>query len=200
MICNLVYILHTTWADVSGLLQWVLRMLTDHPEWADKLRLALPGTGSDGDSELPLSKRIVMETLRLEQSEYLYRVTTRRVEHRGVVIPKGWLVRLCTRESHQDATVFEHPDVFNPDRFLSRTFTRREYAPFGVGLRHGCLGEHLTKTVARIFAEPLVLGYRWQTVADGPAEHSAWRHWRPASAWRVVLTPRSGGASAPRRA
>ena len=197
MIGNLVYMMHTTWADVSGLLQWVFRMLTDHPEWADRLRLTSPATGSD--DELPLSTRVVMETLRLEQSEYLYRETTRRIEHRGVVIPKGWLVRLCTRESHRDPTVFEHPDVFDPDRFVSRAFTRREYAPFGAGLRHACLGEHLTRTVASLFAEELARGYQWRTVADGPPEHSAWRHWRPASAWRIVLTPRGGGASAPQR-
>ena len=64
------------------------------------------------------STRIVMETLRLEQSEYLYRETTRDIEHKGVVIPRGWLVRLCVRESHQDPAIFANPDVFDPDRFL----------------------------------------------------------------------------------
>ena len=193
MIGNLVYMMHTTWADVSGLLQWVLRMLTDHPEWADRLRLS--PSRADAEGVLPLSTRIVMETLRLEQSEYLYRETTRDIEHKGVVIPRGWLVRLCVRESHQDPAVFANPDIFDPDRFLSRTFTRREYAPFGAGLRHACLGEHLTRTVASLFAEELAGGYRWQTVADGPPEHSAWRHWRPASAWRIVMTPEGAGVA-----
>ena len=131
-----------------------------------------------------------METLRLEQSEYLYRETTRDIEHKGIVIPSGWLVRLCIRESYQDIRpVFANPGVFDPDWFLSRSFTRREYAPFGAGLRHACVGEHLTRTVAGLFAEELACGYRWRTVADGPPEHSAWRHWRPSSAWRIVVTP-----------
>jgi cytochrome P450 len=192
MIGNLVYVMHTTWADVSGLLQWVLRMLTDHPGWADRLRLSPATAGAGGDGTPPLATRIVMETLRLEQSEYLYRETTRDIEHKGVVIPSGWLVRLCIRESHLDPTVFANPGMFDPDRFLSRSFTRREYAPFGAGLRHACVGEHLTRTVAGLFAEELVRGYRWRTVADGPPEHSAWRHWRPSSAWRIVMTPDGG--------
>jgi len=187
MIGNLVYMLHTTWADVSGLLQWVTRLLTDHGEWADRLRQAR-GTGDNGSASL--STRVVMETLRLEQSEYLYRVATADIDHNGFRVPKGWLVRLCVRESHQDPTVFEEPAVFNPDRFLHRTFTRREYAPFGAGLRHACLGEQLTRTVASIFVEELARGYVWHTVTDGPPEHSAWRHWRPSSGWRIALTAR----------
>ena len=191
---NLAYILHTTWADVSGLLQWIARMLTDHGQWADRLRLPAHADSAHEGGALSLSTRVVMETLRLEQSEYLYRATTSDVSHGGMVIPKGWLVRLCVRESHQDPAVFEHAQTFDPDRFLHRSFARREYAPFGAGLRHACLGEELTKTVGGIFAEELARGYHWQSVADGPAEHSAWRHWRPSSAWRIVLTPRGGSA------
>jgi cytochrome P450 len=133
-----------------------------------------------------LSTRIVMETLRLEQSEQLYRVTTRQIQHGHFVIPKGWLVRLCVRESHQDPSVFERPDVFDPDRFLHHTFTRREYSVFGGTLRHACLGEGLTTMVGRIFVEE-VCGMSWETTADGEYEYGPWRHWRPSSAWRVRL-------------
>ncbi|MBK9241185.1 MAG: cytochrome P450 [Acidobacteria bacterium] len=155
---NLAYILHTTWADVSGLLQWIARMLTDHGQWADRLRLPAHADSAHEGGALSLSTRVVMETLRLEQSEYLYRATTSDVSHGGMVIPKGWLVRLCVRESHQDPAVFEHAQTFDPDRFLHRSFARREYAPFGAGLRHACLGEELTKTVGGIFAEELARG------------------------------------------
>jgi cytochrome P450 len=183
VLLNVVYMAHTTWSDVSGLLQWLFRMLTDHPEWAGRLRSDDP----DGSS---LSTRIVMETLRLEQSEHLYRVAKREIEHDGFVIPRGWLVRLCVRESHQDPGVFENPRSFDPDRFLSRSYTRREYSPFGAGGRYACLGEGLTKAVGHLFVEELARGYEWRTVSDGPYEYSAWRHWRPASTWRVLVTPR----------
>lgn len=182
---NLVYMGHTTWADVSGLLVWIFRMLTEHAAWADRLRAG----GSDANAgDPPLATRIVMETLRLEQSEHLYRVATRDLASGDTIIPHGWLVRLCVRESHQDPRVFADPATFDPDRFRDRTYSLREYSPFGGGLRHACVGEGLTTHVAAIFAETLATGFRWSTVADGPYEYSAWRHWRPGSAWRVNVT------------
>ena len=187
LVGNLVYLSHTTWADVSGLLVWVFRMLTDHDTWAERLRATARETGADAVT--PLATRVVMETLRLEQSEHLYRVAERDLSYGDAVIPRGWLVRLCVRESHQNPEVFERPRDFDPDRFLDRTYSLREYSPFGGGLRHACLGEGLTLQVAAIFAEELATRFRWRTVADGPPEYSAWRHWRPSSAWRVHLTP-----------
>jgi cytochrome P450 len=37
-----------------------------------------------------LARRIVRETLRLEQSEYLMRQARRTIHWRGFVIPRGW--------------------------------------------------------------------------------------------------------------
>jgi len=183
---NLIYLLHTSWADVSGLLVWLWRMMTEHAQWAERVRKGDHQRGmAEGVQSLPT--RIVMETLRLEQSEQLYRVTTRQIEHGNLVIPEGWLVRLCVREGHQDPSVFEHPEVFDPDRFLHHTFTRREYSVFGGTLRHACLGEGLTTMVGRIFVEELCGTVSWETTADGEYEYGPWRHWRPSSAWRVRL-------------
>jgi cytochrome P450 len=181
---NLIYLLHTSWADVSGLLVWLWRMMTEHAQWAERVRNGDRQRGGD-EAVLSLPTRIVMETLRLEQSEQLYRVTTRQIEHAHFVIPEGWLVRLCVRESHQDPSVFERPEVFDPDRFLQHTFTRREYSVFGGTLRHACLGEGLTTMVGRIFVEELCGSVSWETTADGEYEYGPWRHWRPSSAWRV---------------
>ena len=94
---NLIYIMQVTWGDVTGLLLWVLKMLTDHPEWRSRL-------AQDGSREL--ATRIVQETLRLEQSESRYRRATADLELDGFRIPRNWLVRMCVRESHQDAGTF----------------------------------------------------------------------------------------------
>ena len=185
---NLIYLMHFSWGDVSGLLQWIFRMLTEHQEWAERLRATRASNGSEESDATSLSTRVVMETLRLEQMEHLYRVANQTIKHDGVVIPEGWLVRVCVRESHRDPAVFEDPEKFDPDRFLRRSYQRREYAPFGAGLRRACLGEGLSRHVGRIFAEELARGYRWRTVADGAYEYGVWRHWRPSSDWRVMLT------------
>jgi cytochrome P450 len=185
---NLAYMCHTTWGDISGLLTWLFRMLVDNPQWADRLRDAQQ-SGAPGEAAA-LAGLIVQETLRLEQSEHLYRVARRDIaDEDGTVVPKGWLIRVCVRESHRDPSVFDAAETFDPERFERRTFTRREYSPFGAGGRTACIGEGLTRALAAVFAEEVVRGRRWRTVVDAPPEYGPWRHWRPSSAWRVAVTP-----------
>ncbi|MEQ1909260.1 MAG: cytochrome P450, partial [Vicinamibacterales bacterium] len=177
---NLIYIMHITWGDVTGLLLWVFRMLTDHPESRERLAR---------ERSRQLATGIVLETLRLEQSESRYRRTLSDLELDGFRIPKGWLVRMCIRESHRDEKVFPNPFVFDPDRFAGRPFKRGEYAPFGA-FRLACIGEDLTKAVAGIFALELASGFTWQMVEDGPAQVSSWVHNAPNPRLSVRMTSR----------
>ena len=187
IITNLIYMMHTTWSDMSGLLVWLLRMMTEHETWTARLRDCAAANSHDGAS---LYARFVMETLRFEQSEHLYRVAAKEIRHNDVVIPSGWLVRVCLRESHQDPAVFDDPARFNPDRFLHRVYSRQEYAPFGGGQKYACLGEGLAALVGRTVVEELSRGFTWRTMTDGPHEYSAWRHWRPSSNWRILVASR----------
>ena len=61
----------------------------------------------------------VMETLRLEQSEFLYRRVVAPIDIDGRTIPAGWILRLCVNEAHRDPAVFPDPDRFDPRRFLA---------------------------------------------------------------------------------
>jgi cytochrome P450 len=166
---NLIFIMQVTWGDVTGLLLWVFKMLSDHPEWRERLAQ---------DRSPELATRIVQETLRLEQSESRYRRATADLEIDGFRIPKGWLVRMCIRESHQDESIFPNATRFDPDRFLGRPHTRGQYSPFGA-FRLACIGEDVTKRVAALFAIALVSGYDWQVVRDGPAQITRWVHNAP---------------------
>jgi cytochrome P450 len=178
---NLIYIMQVTWGDVTGLLLWVFKMLSDHPQWRERLAR---------EPSRELATRIVQETLRLEQSESRYRRAVADLELDGFRIPKNWLVRMCIRESHQDESVFPNATVFDPDRFLGRPHTRGQYAPFGA-FRLACIGEDLTKTVAAIYAIELVSGFDWRVVTDGPAEISSWAHNAPSRRLSVQMTPRA---------
>ncbi|MBK6805586.1 MAG: cytochrome P450 [Betaproteobacteria bacterium] len=82
-----------------------------------------------------------METLRLEQSEFLYRRVAKPFEVDGYTVPAGWILRLCVNEAHRDPAVFEDPDRFDPG-LRDRAWSRNEYSPFG-GHTHGCMGAHL---------------------------------------------------------
>lgn len=177
---NLIYIMQITWGDVTGLLLWVLKMLSDHPEW--RARLAREGSRD-------LATRVVLETLRLEQSESRYRRALADIELDGFRIPKGWLVRMCIRESHRDAAVFENPLAFDPDRFAARSYTRAQYAPFGA-FRLACIGESITSAAAARFALELTGGFEWEVVEDGAPQLSSWVHNAPHPRLSVRLAPR----------
>jgi cytochrome P450 len=183
---NLIYMFSTSAGDVSGLLLWVLKHLSDHPEWIDRLRADAAGAGErHSGNGLSLAARIVSETLRLQQSEFVMREITGPIRHRGFRFPRGWLLRICVQESHRNPDVFERPEEFDPDRFLRKPPTRDQYAPFGLD-RHGCIGEHLARGMADVFAGQLA-GCQWEVTSDGPTEMSSWRHWAPSSRFRIRL-------------
>lgn len=198
---NFVMIARVATSDLTGLLDWVFRFLGDAPGWVDAVRThgRTAGTPRPAPPVDPATA-IVMETLRLEQSEFLYRRTTRPIDVEGRIVPAGWILRLCVNESHRDPAVFADPDRFDPSRFVDRAWTRLEYSPFG-GHTHGCMGGPLSLFLGRLFVEELAIGYDWSVVRDGPIEHGTRHrdHWRPSSRRRVVLRPRRDDAApAPR--
>jgi cytochrome P450 len=173
---SLFYLMLLTWADVSGLLTWIVRMLADNPEAIARVR-------ADESSAVA----VVRETLRLSQSEYLYRRTLQDLDVGELRIPRGWLLRVCVREAHRDPTVFERPAEFDPERFNGQTHGRDQYSPFGA-YRLACLGEHVAVEVARWWTLELAR-YELRVVRDGPVEFGSWSHWRPSRKLRVAFDP-----------
>ena len=182
-------------SDLTGLHDWIFKQLCDCRE-----ALTRVGTPSPVQAPLPGSMPdpatcIVMETLRLEQSEFLYRTVTRPVEFEGMMIPAGWLVRLCIQESHRDPVVFPEPDRFDLERFARRSYSRTEYSPFGADA-HGCMGARLALFLGRVFVEELSRGPEWRVVSDGPLDRGTRHrhHWTPSPQLRVVFQPEPGAA------
>lgn len=191
---NLIFIFKISTTNVVGLLRWLLVMLGQHPEWIARARAVLNHTRPGPTDAPPLVDRIIMETLRLSQSEYLYRRLGRDVEFEGFVLPKG-LVRICVWESHRNGDVFDDPDRFDPDRFLGRERPRSEYSPFGAH-QHACNGVPLTYLIGRTFIEELTRHYDWAVEGHEQPERDFrhWSHWRPSSALRLRLTPIAAAA------
>jgi cytochrome P450 len=192
---NLLFIHKISSDNVIALLRWLVKILGDHPVWTERLRAELD-SGTDSD----LSDRIVLETLRLAQSEYLYREIVEDFEADGFRFPRNWLLRVCVRESHADPAVFADSDTFDPDRFLDHRFDSNQYSPFGFG-PHACNGVHLTMMIARTWIESLCGGFDWSIVRDGPFEKEFrhWSHWRPSKhlVISVARRARSDSKSAP---
>ena len=192
---NLFLIFRLGVGDVTSLLDWVVTKLTEHPEWRDKVRTASVTGDAPGESpSADIASRVILETLRMEQSEFLYRRVVQSIVFEGFTIPAGWLVRICVQESHRDPAIFPEPNRFDPDRFVGRTFGRAQYSPFGAD-NHGCLGKPLVNFLGRIFVEELCRGYHWRVTRDGPLERGTRHrhHWRPSAAKRIVLLPLGDG-------
>ena len=169
---NLVYAVRTGGSDLGSFLHWLLWELARSPEWLQR------GT------EVREADAIVHETLRLHQSEYLYRRAERAIEDGEVDVPRGGLLRLCVAESHRDPEMFPNPERWDPSRFLENRPPREEYMPFGAP-GTSCVGAALSIAVARAFVRQLS-AYRVTVAADGPHEHDGW-HWRPSGRFRVSL-------------
>lgn len=186
---NLVFIAHASSVDLMGLAQWLLAMLIDHPEWIEPIRAEAATTPHD---ENGIANRFIKETLRLEQSEHVYRRVLRDIHFQNLRIPKGWLLRIGVRESHRSPAVFPHPEAFQPDRFLDPQPQKTAYSPFGF-LRRACLGEQLTRFIARLFLYELLQGFDLHQSARASEEFRGW-HWTPGSAFRITLHPRPAPA------
>lgn len=186
LIGNLVFMVRVSGTDVAGLLAWVLSILGEQRSWL--LRLRSEPSQSRGGGQGGLADRVIMEMLRLQQSEYINRVAVRPIEIEGFTVPARWAVRICVHESHRDPRVFADPETFDPDRFLGRDQSATGYAPFGLD-RHACIGDHLTRTVGRIFAEELARGFDLEVTGNGPAEMGR-AHWQPNRRLRARLTRR----------
>lgn len=184
---NLVFIQRNASSDVAGLLRWMLAMVGSDPDLPERLAEQVRSNGST-DTGLP--ERLMLETLRLGQSEYLYRRIEEDIEFEGHRLPRGWLLRIGVWESHRDPAVFEDPERFDPDRFARRPLSHSEYSPFGWGPHH-CLGVGLTKMICRAVFEELAAGFDWDVEWDGQATRGRrhWHHWRPSSSLRVTLRP-----------
>lgn len=185
MMGSFAYALHTARVDATGLMVWVLAVLGENPYWAAALR-AECASDPQGVEIGGLADRIIRETLRMRQSEFLIRRTRKNIEWNGFTIPEGWHVRLCVAESHRSRDAFDEPDRFDPDRFL-KTPTRSRYAPFGFA-PHNCPGEHLTRWIGRRLVVELARDHDIQASGVQPWDFSGF-HWRPNAEMKVTLSP-----------
>ena len=180
--------------DIVGLLRWLLKMLIDFPAWIGQVREEQTG-GLDRSrsADASLAERIVMETLRLERSEFLTRIATRDISFEGFRIPKGWSVRIGIREGNRNPEVFERATKFDPDRFINREYSMTEYAPFGL-YRHNCIGAVFATVIGRIFVEEFAAGFDLEPGGDWKTEYAP-PHWRPLAGYLIGLKARAPNGS-----
>ena len=156
VIGNAIYMVERGHHDVRDLLRWIVKYLGDHP----LLVTELGAEGTDSACMTKLAEACVLETLRMDQAELLNRRAVEAFTFEGFRIPRGSWVAILLRESHRDWRAFPEPDSFRPHRFLERSYSGDEYAPFGID-EHQCVAASLVVRTATIFVEELTKGFSW---------------------------------------
>lgn len=187
--------------DVIGLFQWLVKKLCDYPAVSRQLREELDAKVSQRESG-SLANRMILETLRQEQMEHLYRRILEDFEWDGYRMRKGWMLRICVWEAHRDPAHFPNPEHFDPGRFIPERFKRegpegqslgqRDYLPFGT-FRRACIGEPVAKAMGRQLLCSIAANWECRQIGSSEVTLDGW-HWTPGPAFRVELKPREASA------
>lgn len=159
-------------------LSWALERLTRNPAVLDKAVQA----ARDGDDEY--LDAVAKETLRIRTVVFdVGRKLTAPVDLHGYHLPAGVMVVPGIGLVHGDPVVYDHPEVFNPDRMLGVSLSPTTWFPFGGGNRR-CIGAGFAQTEMRVVLKEVLRRVELATSTD-PGERRKLRG--------VVLEPRRGG-------
>lgn len=176
VIGNLIQMVEAGRFDMMGLWAWLIQILGANA-WA------LDQIAGTKDTRREFCEAVVLEALRLEQSEFIFRVATSDIQFDGHFIPRRSRVRIAVWESHKDPHHFERPFRFDPRRFLHHKPGAEIYAPFGLD-KHRCVGADWVVALSSRFVERLALGLRWEMSGDAAPARGVF-HFEPSKELRA---------------
>ncbi|NWI61085.1 CP21A hydroxylase, partial [Calyptomena viridis] len=156
----------------AAALGWAVAFLLHRPELQARLRAelgqvqGLPGPGDMG--RLPLLQATVSETLRLRPPAPLAlpHCSLRHTSLGGFPIAAGSILVPNLLAAQQDPDIWQHPDAFLPERFLSPGAPWRSLLPFGCGAR-SCPGEGLARAELFVFLGLILQEFRLEPGPGG---------------------------------
>lgn len=159
-----------------GLMQ-SLRFVASHPEVDQALSEELarvladrPPTAADLD-ELPMTERIIKETLRLAPpAGVLNREVVEDDFIDGWLIPKGAMAFVSQWVVHRDPRFFTDPESFKPERWsgdFERQLPEFAYFPFGGGPR-SCIAGAYSMLELRLLLASVMQRFRLEVTAPDP--------------------------------
>lgn len=101
----------------------------------------------------------------------------------GLVLQPGMMVLPIIIAVHNRADVFDHPEAFMPERFLSRKITNYELTTFGGGVRR-CLGAPFAQAEMRIIMQTICKEFHFENL-NTPEE--------PIKRRNITFVPGHGG-------
>ncbi len=160
---------HETTANA---LTFTLYLLSKHPDIARRLLTEVNevlGDRAPTLADLPklaLTRRVLDESMRLYPPAWMFeRQALADDEIGGHFVPKDSVIGVCTYILHRDASLWENPEGFDPDRFLAdapgaKDRSKYQYLPFGGGARI-CIGNAFALMEAQIVLAMMIQKYKF---------------------------------------
>jgi cytochrome P450 len=126
----LIFLFEAGYDTSKNVITFMMYEMTKRPEIYEKC-------GEDID----YCKKAVEEFLRFFNPSHSFRYTDVDIEYDGVLLPKDTMLFFSLNQSGRDPSVFENPEVFDPDRPIDPA--HRQLA-FGLG-KHMCLGQYIAR-------------------------------------------------------
>ena len=144
MIDELLVLLFAGFETSSNVMSWLLYLLAVNKTSKEKLVQSLKGTDIYESGKNEYLKATINEGLRLYPAAWMTeRVSIEADTFEGVDIPKDTHVMSFFYGVHRNKKYWDHPDAFQPERFLKdgALIKSKAFFPFGVGPRM-CIGNH----------------------------------------------------------
>lgn len=141
--------------------------LSRYPYWQRRLR----NEAYFGDlRDRKMTDMVIKECLRLVPPvPFIPRQTTTDTTFDGYFLPAGTSVVVNPGTNMMDPSVFNHPTIFDPTRFMN-PIDKWAWTPFGGGA-HKCLGMHFAFTQIKTIVGSILRRYR----IEGPIKPVEWQ-------------------------
>jgi epi-isozizaene 5-monooxygenase len=159
---------------VASTIMWLLQVLTEHPEQADKVRAEVESvTGGrpvafEDVRKLTHTNNVVVEAMRLRPAVWiLTRRAVRDTDLGDYRIPAGADIVYSPYAIQRDARSYARNLEFDPDRWLPervKDVPKHAMSPFSVGNRK-CPSDHFSMAQLSLITAAMATAYRFEQVA-----------------------------------
>jgi cytochrome P450 len=167
---------------VSTALVWTWYLLSQYPEMEHRLHseldIVLRGDLPTVEHlvELPYTRMVIEEALRLYPPAWIFgRKAIADDKIGGYSIPANSMIVLSPYITHRHPALWEHPEVFDPERFTPERSAGRPpfaYFPFGGGPRM-CIGNNFALMEMQLILATIAQRYKLRLVPGHPVEPEA---------------------------
>lgn len=167
----------------SNALTWTMYLLDQHPEIVVKIKEEINEVtpnklpGYEELKNMPYLQQVIDESMRVYPPVWIVgRQAIAADEFAGIHINADDIVLVCIYSLHHDASIYQNPEIFNPDRFadgMNKKWTKDfAFFPFGGGPRK-CIGFMFATMEIRLILVALLQRFDFKIIPNQTVEMEA---------------------------